>query len=248
MLLPDDPNDKLGKCDSCGYAFCKYCKLLYHGVDYCPSRDDETDLLCKKYVSGSEKVRKSLEVMYGKEKFMTAEVWDQMYANYVNGTEKDRQLLEKEYGKKTFTTEGVWKQMVQRYVNGGEKDRELLENEYGKEKFMTGEVIEQIFQKYYVHGTESERELTEERYGLGTFKEKLRLLQRQRRDENRFSQSWIQTNTKACPSCDTRIHKTIRKRSAPMFTCGGEAKLFWGTRLRVRHSFKHTWLTKCQTN
>ena len=35
------------------------------------------------------------------------------------------------------------------------------------------------------------------------------------------------------------IYSAIGKRSAPMFTCGGEAKLFWGTCLRVSQSLKH---------
>ena len=135
VLVSDDPKDKLGECGSCGYAFCKHCKLLYHGVERCLSVQAEARLLCRKYVSCSKKDREYLEVKYGKEKFMTGEVFEEMYRKYVDGTESERKLLEKACGKRTF-------------------------------------------------------------------QEKLAF---QRREEARFSRNWIQSNTKACPRCETQI-------------------------------------------
>ena len=102
VLLSDDPKDKLGECSCCGYAFCKNCRLLYHGIERCLSAQAEAKLLSRKYVNCSKKDRDYLEIKYGKEKFMTGEVFEQMYQKYVNGTERERELLEKACGERAF--------------------------------------------------------------------------------------------------------------------------------------------------
>jgi hypothetical protein len=36
-----EPGEKMATCPSCGYAFCIYCKMVYHGIEPCRFRSSE---------------------------------------------------------------------------------------------------------------------------------------------------------------------------------------------------------------
>ena len=72
-VLLSDPKEKLGECSACRYAFCTFCKLLYHGVEPCAVREFEAEFLYEQYVTGTKKEKEYLERKYGKKQLKKLE-------------------------------------------------------------------------------------------------------------------------------------------------------------------------------
>lgn len=61
-----EPGEKMATCPSCGYAFCIYCKMVYHGIEPCRFRSNEKRRLVEEYCNASEERRLQMEQRYGK--------------------------------------------------------------------------------------------------------------------------------------------------------------------------------------
>lgn len=60
---PDD--DGLNVCPKCGYAFCVFCKKVYHGIEKCDLTIDKKKKLAEAYKNATRVERSELEKRYG---------------------------------------------------------------------------------------------------------------------------------------------------------------------------------------
>lgn len=42
-----EPNDRMASCPACQYAFCIYCKMVYHGIEPCKLKIGELEVWMK---------------------------------------------------------------------------------------------------------------------------------------------------------------------------------------------------------
>ena len=61
-----EPNDQMANCPMCQYAFCIYCKMVYHGIEPCRAQTTETHQLVTEYQEASIEQKLQLEKRYGK--------------------------------------------------------------------------------------------------------------------------------------------------------------------------------------
>ncbi|XP_011860762.1 PREDICTED: E3 ubiquitin-protein ligase RNF14-like [Vollenhovia emeryi] len=61
-----DPEDNMGRCPVCQYAFCVRCKMVYHGIEPCRISSAEKQKLLKEYQSASNEKKAEMDKYYGK--------------------------------------------------------------------------------------------------------------------------------------------------------------------------------------
>ncbi|KAF4524649.1 hypothetical protein B566_EDAN013757 [Ephemera danica] len=61
-----EAEDGMGRCPSCQYVFCIFCKMTYHGVEPCKLKSEEQQKLVNDYNTGNEEARSLLERRYGR--------------------------------------------------------------------------------------------------------------------------------------------------------------------------------------
>ncbi|CAK9809698.1 E3 ubiquitin-protein ligase RNF14 [Anthophora quadrimaculata] len=66
-----DPNEPIANCPMCQYAFCIYCKMVYHGIEPCKAYSAEIHKVVSEYqeVTGDRKLQ--MELRYGKKQLQT---------------------------------------------------------------------------------------------------------------------------------------------------------------------------------
>lgn len=42
-----EPDDRMANCPECQYAFCIYCKMVYHGIEPCKFKSGEPKIISK---------------------------------------------------------------------------------------------------------------------------------------------------------------------------------------------------------
>lgn len=76
-----DVNEQVATCPACGYAFCVYCKMLYHGIEPCKVNSAEKQHLMNEYRDASDDKKLKMEQRYGKRQLQTmlenmmSEIW-----------------------------------------------------------------------------------------------------------------------------------------------------------------------------
>ncbi|XP_053319323.1 E3 ubiquitin-protein ligase RNF14 [Spea bombifrons] len=61
-----EPEETMGICSSCNYAFCTFCKMTYHGVSPCQITAEKRIWLRQEYLVADEAGKRFLEKRYGK--------------------------------------------------------------------------------------------------------------------------------------------------------------------------------------
>ncbi|XP_015187398.1 PREDICTED: E3 ubiquitin-protein ligase RNF14-like [Polistes dominula] len=61
-----DPNEQMANCPVCQYAFCVYCKMVYHGIEPCKVASTEKQQLVNEYQAASNELKLIMEKRYGK--------------------------------------------------------------------------------------------------------------------------------------------------------------------------------------
>ncbi|KZC14008.1 PREDICTED: E3 ubiquitin-protein ligase RNF14-like [Dufourea novaeangliae] len=66
-----EPNEQMANCPVCQYAFCIYCKMVYHGIEPCKVYSAETHDLVIEYQEASNDRKLQMEQRYGKKQLQT---------------------------------------------------------------------------------------------------------------------------------------------------------------------------------
>ncbi|KAJ8672730.1 hypothetical protein QAD02_003990 [Eretmocerus hayati] len=61
-----EPEENMANCPVCSYAFCIYCKAVYHGIEPCKVNTAEKQNLIKEYQEATGLKKTQLEMRYGK--------------------------------------------------------------------------------------------------------------------------------------------------------------------------------------
>ncbi|XP_059471240.1 E3 ubiquitin-protein ligase RNF14-like [Neocloeon triangulifer] len=61
-----EQGETMGRCPSCQYVFCIYCKMAFHGLEPCRLKSDEQQRLIKEYTEGTVEEKTALELRYGR--------------------------------------------------------------------------------------------------------------------------------------------------------------------------------------
>ncbi|XP_017875605.1 E3 ubiquitin-protein ligase RNF14-like [Ceratina calcarata] len=61
-----EPNEQMANCPICQYAFCVYCKSVYHGIEPCKIYSDEVQKIVAEYQEASKESKLHMELRYGK--------------------------------------------------------------------------------------------------------------------------------------------------------------------------------------
>lgn len=64
--VSQEPNEKIASCPACQYAFCVYCKMVYHGIEPCKFTSAEKQKLVWEYQNAPEEKKLELEQRYSK--------------------------------------------------------------------------------------------------------------------------------------------------------------------------------------
>ncbi|XP_046740282.1 E3 ubiquitin-protein ligase RNF14-like [Diprion similis] len=81
-----EPNDRMANCPACQYAFCIYCKMVYHGIEPCKFKSAEKQKLVTEYQNAPDDKKIQLEQRYGKKQLQTlventmSETWINTYS------------------------------------------------------------------------------------------------------------------------------------------------------------------------
>ncbi|KAK2580463.1 hypothetical protein KPH14_006205 [Odynerus spinipes] len=59
-------NEQMANCPVCQYAFCVYCKMVYHGIEPCKVNSAEKQQLVNEYQAASDDKKLKMEQRYGK--------------------------------------------------------------------------------------------------------------------------------------------------------------------------------------
>ncbi|XP_015601171.1 E3 ubiquitin-protein ligase RNF14 isoform X2 [Cephus cinctus] len=80
-----EPNERMANCPACQYAFCVYCKMVYHGIEPCKLKSVEKQQLVMEYQKASDERKIHLEERYGKKQLLAlvhntmSEMWIDEY-------------------------------------------------------------------------------------------------------------------------------------------------------------------------
>lgn len=66
-----EPNEQMAKCPICQYAFCVFCKMVYHGIEPCKLYSAGTHQLVSEYQEASDDKKLQMEQRYGKKQLQT---------------------------------------------------------------------------------------------------------------------------------------------------------------------------------
>ncbi|XP_076626401.1 E3 ubiquitin-protein ligase RNF14 isoform X2 [Colletes latitarsis] len=66
-----EPNEQMANCPVCQYAFCIYCKMVYHGIEPCKVYSAETHQLVTEYQEASNDKKLQMEQRYGKKQLQS---------------------------------------------------------------------------------------------------------------------------------------------------------------------------------
>ncbi|XP_020711646.2 E3 ubiquitin-protein ligase RNF14-like isoform X2 [Athalia rosae] len=78
-----EPNDRMASCPACQYAFCVYCKMVYHGIEPCKFKSAEKEKLVTEYQNAPDEKKVQLEQRYGR-KQLQALVENTMSEHWIN--------------------------------------------------------------------------------------------------------------------------------------------------------------------
>ncbi|XP_076231468.1 E3 ubiquitin-protein ligase RNF14 [Calliopsis andreniformis] len=80
-----EPNEQMANCPMCQYAFCIYCKMVYHGIEPCKTYSAETHRLVAEYQEASDEKKLEMEQHYGKKKLQVL-VENMMSENWIKSS------------------------------------------------------------------------------------------------------------------------------------------------------------------
>ncbi|CAL7945254.1 unnamed protein product [Xylocopa violacea] len=66
-----EPNEEMATCPICQYAFCVYCKMVYHGIEPCKVYSAEIHKIVSEYQEASDDKKLQMEQRYGKKQLQT---------------------------------------------------------------------------------------------------------------------------------------------------------------------------------
>ncbi|XP_076302598.1 E3 ubiquitin-protein ligase RNF14-like [Lasioglossum baleicum] len=66
-----EPNEQMANCPVCQYAFCVYCKMVYHGIEPCKIYSAEIQKVVAEYQEASDDRKLQMEQRYGKKQLQT---------------------------------------------------------------------------------------------------------------------------------------------------------------------------------
>ncbi|XP_043800075.1 E3 ubiquitin-protein ligase RNF14-like [Apis laboriosa] len=66
-----EPNEQMANCPICQYAFCVYCKMVYHGIEPCKVYSAEIHKVIAEYQEASDDKKLQMEQRYGKKQLQT---------------------------------------------------------------------------------------------------------------------------------------------------------------------------------
>ncbi|XP_043584650.1 E3 ubiquitin-protein ligase RNF14-like isoform X2 [Bombus pyrosoma] len=66
-----EPNEQVANCPICQYAFCVYCKMVYHGIEPCKVYSAEIHKVVAEYQEAPDDKKQQMEQRYGKKQLQT---------------------------------------------------------------------------------------------------------------------------------------------------------------------------------
>ncbi|KAK9308372.1 hypothetical protein QLX08_001558 [Tetragonisca angustula] len=66
-----EPNEQMANCPICQYAFCVYCKMVYHGIEPCKVYSAEIHKVVAEYQEAPDDKKRQMEQRYGKKQLQT---------------------------------------------------------------------------------------------------------------------------------------------------------------------------------
>ncbi|XP_051171593.1 E3 ubiquitin-protein ligase RNF14-like [Leptopilina boulardi] len=81
-------NEVFATCPSCQYAFCLFCKMVYHGIEPCKMNSADKQSLMKEYKNASPEGKLQLEKRYGKKQLQLM-IDNTMSENWITNNSKN---------------------------------------------------------------------------------------------------------------------------------------------------------------
>ncbi|XP_043473027.1 E3 ubiquitin-protein ligase RNF14-like [Leptopilina heterotoma] len=83
-----EANEVFATCPACQYAFCLFCKMVYHGIEPCKMNSADKQSLMKEYKNASPEEKLQLEKRYGKKQLQLM-IDNTMSENWITNNSKN---------------------------------------------------------------------------------------------------------------------------------------------------------------